>query len=64
MTNIPPNPRNTEKKLIVPLCIDGERAGPPDDIGGIWGYKDIIEIVKNPKHPQYEDVVMWLPEGF
>jgi hypothetical protein len=47
-----------------PFCVEGERACPPEDCGGLWGYYDKLEVIKNRKHPDYEDVVDWLGEDF
>lgn len=56
-------PKETGKKY--PVCIDGKRACPPEDCGGIWGYEDLLEILKDPEHPEYEErIVDWLGEGF
>ena len=53
-----------EKFLGKPVCVGGERACPPEDCGGLWGYYDKLEIIKDRKHPDYEDVVEWLGEDF
>ena len=37
-----------------PVCVEGERACPPEDIGGIWGYPEFIKIIVNPKHPEHK----------
>ena len=29
-----------EKGVHYPVCIAGKRACPPEDVGGVWGYKD------------------------
>ncbi|MEM1219624.1 MAG: plasmid pRiA4b ORF-3 family protein, partial [Bacteroidota bacterium] len=50
------------KSQVYPRCIKGKRACPPEDCGGIWGYMEMIEIMKNPKHPEYEDTLEWLGE--
>jgi hypothetical protein len=34
-----------------PVCIAGERAGPPEDIGGVWGYANFVEAMADRKHP-------------
>jgi len=47
-----------------PSCIKGKRACPPEDCGGIWGYANLIEIVQNPKHPEHQEMLEWLEEGF
>ena len=34
----------------LPLCIGGERACPPEDIGGPGGYENFLDALGNPKH--------------
>ncbi|MBU3923989.1 MAG: plasmid pRiA4b ORF-3 family protein [Nanoarchaeota archaeon] len=49
----------------LPKCVDGERACPPEDCGGGWGYEEMMEISKDKKHPEYEEkIVEWLGEDF
>jgi len=47
---------------VYPACVDGRRASPPDDCGGVFGYENLLEIIRDPKHPEYEDMRMWLEE--
>jgi hypothetical protein len=52
-----------------PLCIAGERAAPPDDVGGTPGYLEFLNAIGNPQHPEHEDMLIWIggafdPEGF
>lgn len=35
-------------------CLTGERACPPEDCGGIPGYYQLIEVMDDPDHPDYE----------
>ena len=42
------------------ICIDGEGACPPEDVGGIYGYEEFCKVVSNPKHPELKDRMEWL----
>jgi len=42
-----------------PACIDGKGACPPEDVGSASGYKDFLEIIRNPKHEEYEGTIEW-----
>lgn len=50
--------------VTYPICLDGKLACPPEDCGGVWGYYDILEAVKDPRHPQHEDLKEWLGKDF
>ncbi len=47
-----------------PVCIKGRRACPPEDCGGVYGYYELIEIINNPRHPEYEGTMEWLGGDF
>jgi hypothetical protein len=47
-----------------PVCLAGKLACPPEDCGGIWGYYDMLEVLKNPKHERYEELSEWIGEDF
>jgi hypothetical protein len=53
---------------IYPRCIAGERACPPEDCGGVWGYEDILNALSDPTNPENEGRVEWYgyfkPEDF
>ncbi len=53
-----------EKNFDYPICIKGKRAAPPEDCGGVSGYENILEIIKNPGHAEYEETIEWLGEEF
>lgn len=48
----------------VALCLDGARACPPEDCGGIWGYANLLKILKNRKHPEHKSMKEWLGGEF
>lgn len=37
----------------------GERACPPEDVGGIGGYAEYCAAMKNRKHPEHREYVQW-----
>lgn len=45
-----------------PLCVGGERACPPDDIGGVYGFYDYLDIISDPSHEEYENMLSWSGE--
>ena len=49
-----------EKNIKYPVCLAGERACPPEDCGGVWGYEKLLAVLQNPKDEEYESMVEWL----
>lgn len=47
-----------------PLCLEGERACPPEDCGGVGGYADFLEAIGNKKHEQHEQMMEWVGGWF
>ena len=48
--------------VAVPACLDGRRACPPEDCGGPWGYKELLEILADPSHEEHAERVEWVGE--
>ncbi len=51
------------------ICTAGERACPPEDCGAPPGFANLLEVIKNPAHEEYESMMEWLggefdPEAF
>ena len=53
-----------EAGVKYPMCMAGERACPPEDCGGPWGYEEMLEILKDTGHEEYEHWHEWLGEEF
>ena len=47
-----------------PVCTDGHGACPPEDCGGVWGYADLLEILKKPGTDEYKEMTEWLGADF
>ncbi|EOC99999.1 plasmid pRiA4b ORF-3 family protein [Caldisalinibacter kiritimatiensis] len=45
-----------------PICIEGEGACPPEDVGGIGGYEEFLEVINDPNHEDYEGFLTWAKE--
>lgn len=48
----------------LPVCTGGKRRCPPEDSGGVWGYYDKLEILKDKDHPEHEEIVDWMGDDF
>lgn len=55
-------PRQAGQKY--PLCVDGARACPPEDCGGVHGYENLLTVIQNPSHEDYESTREWLGGRF
>ena len=58
-----------DSKAKYPLCLEGARACPPEDCGGVWGYADFLEAIGNKDHEEHEGMLKWAggwfdPESF
>jgi hypothetical protein len=42
-----------------PVCVDGKRACPPEDVGGPWGYAGFLEVISDPEHERHEEMLEW-----
>ncbi len=58
-----------EPDVEYPRCFDGARACPPENIGGVWGYYNLLEAIAGPDQARnefVEDIVEggYNPEAF
>ena len=44
-----------------PTCLAGQNACPPEDVGGIHGYMEFLEAVRDPTHDEH--IAMWCWSG-
>ena len=56
---VPPRPL-----AEIDVCLDGARACPPEDCGGIPGYERLLAALADPKDPEHDELVEWAPDGF
>ena len=43
----------------LPYCITGKLNSPPDDVGGINGFYHFVEVMKNLKHKEFRETLLW-----
>jgi hypothetical protein len=53
----------------LPVCVAGENACPPEDVGGPHGYAEFLRALGERRHEQHEDMTRWVggvfdPKGF
>lgn len=53
-----------DNRIKYPICLTGKMNCPPEDCGGIWGYANMLEILEQPDHEEYKNMIEWLGEEF
>ncbi len=43
-----------------PICLDGGRACPPEDVGGAYGYANLLAVLADPEHREHQAMLDWL----
>ncbi len=46
------------------VCLGGQRAGPPEDVGGLGGYAEFLTAIRNPRHPEHDSWLEWAGGSF
>ena len=47
-----------------PVCLEGARACPPEDCGGVWGYMKMLDVIRDPEDEDHMDLLEWIGEDF
>jgi hypothetical protein len=53
-----------DNNIKYPVFLAGKMNCPPEDCGGVWGYSDILKVLKKPDHKEYESLIEWLGGKF
>ena len=55
---------DAEPGVAYPVCVAGKRACPPEDCGGVWGYAEFLEAIRDPEHPEHDGMLEWVGGDF
>jgi len=47
-----------------PICMDGARNAPPEDVGGPFGYAEFLEAWNDPSHEEHKAMRRWAGRKF
>lgn len=56
--------RPAERGKMLPHCLEGARACPPEDCGGVSGYAEFLEAIMDPTHPEHVSSLTWVGGRF
>ena len=56
--------REPQENVKYPVCLNGERACPPEDCGGPWSYPELLETLNDPGHEEYGELLEWIGDEF
>jgi len=56
---LPPDP-----KMRHPVCLDGARACPPEDVGGYHGYARFLQAIRHPRDEEHDSYLEWVGGEF
>lgn len=53
---------NPNDPRFLVYCIGGQRACPPEDVGGVHGYSRYLDILNDPTHEEHSEYLEWRGE--
>ena len=53
-----------ERGQKYPICLEGERACPPEDVGGVGGFAEFLERIKDREHRERVETLEWVEGWF
>jgi len=55
---------SADESLTYPRCVSGARHCPPEDCGGVQGYAEFLQIIKDRRHPEHRSMLEWAGGAF
>ncbi len=56
---LPPEP-----SMPYPVCVSGQRNGPPEDCGGIPGFYHFLAVMRNLEHKDHAELREWIGDDY
>src|ERR1700687_3804412 len=53
-----------EPGILYPRLIEATGRRPPEDVGGPWGYDDLLDAIHHPKHERHAELKEWIAGAF
>jgi hypothetical protein len=53
-----------EPGALYPRLVEASGRCPPEDVGGPWGYAEMLEAINDPGHERHDELREWLAEDF
>jgi DNA invertase Pin-like site-specific DNA recombinase len=53
-----------DPQVRYPVCLTGKRACPPEDCGGVWGYAEFLEAIRQSDHSDHAAMLDWVGGKF
>jgi hypothetical protein len=50
--------------VLYPRFTEAKGRCPPEDVGGHWGYAELLEALKDPEHERHTEILEWLGVEF
>lgn len=50
--------------VIYPRRVEVTGRRPPEDCGGPWGYAELLDAIKDPKHERHAELTEWIGVDF
>ncbi len=55
---------SADPNLAYPLCTGGQLACPPEDCGGIGGFYNLLDALRDPEHEEHEELQDWVGDDY
>lgn len=52
-----------DPSISYPICVDGRGHCPPENCGGVDGFYELLQVLREPKHPQYAEKLKFMQES-